>query len=550
MIPPSHSVSTAAVGQHNVVDVEPEPLYYVVVDGTAEVDSVLFGAALETRFGWKNLFDNLPPHPKDASYVYDPGHPFLLLKKAKNELGGAPVIVATPCGDGGHGHDAPWADYSNESPPDGRETWKTGANGEFDFTTSRGEYTCYGRHTAVWHSIKMVKSLLLHPATRRIQLEDGTQADSLLEYGANPLFARRTASFVQFSSHGWLSGMMSGEAMSSWSGASPAPARDPFFRYWLTLGKIQHLTFRGPLWVVLAQCSTVNSSCWAMWARMMAGSAPVVRGILGYEEASPDAYIARGIANTFMEQLAAGKTFLDAWKVANRHGGPSALPWAAVVHRDAVDDKMKDFRAFTALTARPPSDLASPASYRGYLRSIPDGEDVYDRPPPFTLALWFEPPSQAGQPAPPRMPVNAQTLGDYESRLFKDGRWQIVVCRTVEVAGAPVPKREAILSLKITMIHIRPSYSSHAPFSPLFDVAVDALSAGGRTSVTPKLAANVLSVTAPDATTMLEVNLRCDREPTSVPPLECDHSYLWWRVSLTTESGTYDHDFRTQGLLC
>ena len=55
----------------------------------------------------------------------------------------------------------------------------------------------------------------------------------------------------------------------------------------------------GPVWVILAQCSTLNAVCWPSWAKVLMNSDPNVRGILGYEEVAPGASASAAIPRSW-----------------------------------------------------------------------------------------------------------------------------------------------------------------------------------------------------------------------------------------------------------
>jgi hypothetical protein len=357
----------------------------------------------------------------------------------------------------------------------------------------------------------------------------------------------RKASLVYVSSHGWLGGFMSGNGMMSNPTVQPEAARGEYYsmRRWFLVGRESTMNFQGPLWVVLGQCSTLNSATWAHWAKMMAGGSPVVRGILGYEEVAPGPYRAAYIAQKFFKELEAGKNFLAAWKSANVTSGSGSEPWAAIVHVEALEDKMQDFRAFPALTAHAPTDLSSPASYRGFLRSIPDGEEIRDVAPPFDFTLWNLP--RATEPDGPRKAVTPDHLAGWRAQLQPGQSWDMVI--------APSPDQpDHIVSAVVEMIHIRPTYTNQIPIAALFDVIVASTSpAAPDDAIRQTTAHNKLTVTCPQATQVLTIHMgiSATRIVYTVPHLESGHSYVWWRVTLVTANGaTLHHDFRMQGLLC
>jgi len=356
----------------------------------------------------------------------------------------------------------------------------------------------------------------------------------------------RKASLVYVSSHGWLGGFMAGEAMLPNPTVQPESARGPYYSYrrWFLVGRESTMNFQGPLWVVLGQCSTLNSATWAMWAKMMAGGSPVVRGILGYEEVAPGPFRSAYIAQKFFKELEAGKTFLAAWKAANVTAGTDAEPWAAIVHAEALGDTMKDFRAFPALTANAPSDLSTPASYRGFLRSIPDGEEIRDVAPPFNLTLWYLAPAE--DPERPRGAVTPDHLAAWRAQLQPGQSWDMVL--------TPADGHDDdIVSATVEMIHIRPTYTEQIAIAGLFDVLVaTSVPSPPEGGLQQAAAHNKLTVTCPAGTRVLTIRMgiSATRNVYAVPGIHSSHSYVWWRVTLVTTAGTLHHDFRMQGLLC
>ena len=61
------------------------------------------------------------------------------------------------------------------------------------------------------------------------------------------------------------------------------------------------------------------------------------------------------------------------------------IKWAALVHKNAVDDRLGEWREFVDPEDTTTDDTTS--NYRGYLSGLKDGVDVYDKQPPFELVL-------------------------------------------------------------------------------------------------------------------------------------------------------------------
>ncbi len=546
MAPPPRSVSPGDPSTPNQVNVDPPPLYYLVIDGTEELDSGTFGKEIQERFKWKNLVGELDVDPADKTRLVDATHPFLLVRKCMDATGTTPIPVVTPAGTSGLGQDTAWARYTNDDPVLENSSCETGSDGELTWTSDDGDFVTMGRHTACEQATRFVPTLLLRPRLVRKDFADASHwvfADM-----DEPDQEARKASLVYVSSHGWLGGFMAPNEMLPNPTVQPAAAQREYgsARRWFLVGRESTMNFQGPLWVVLGQCSTLNSATWAHWAKMMAGGSPVVRGILGYEEVAPVAYRAAYITQKFFKELEAGKSFLAAWKSANVTTGSGSEPWAAIVHTEALEDKMQDFRAFPALTAHAPTDLSSPASYRGFLRSIPDGEEIRDVPPPFEFTLWNLP--NAAEPDGPRKAVTPDHLAGWRAQLQPGQSWDMVI------APAASDPPDTIVSAVVEMIHIRPTYTEQIPIAALFDVIVASTSpAVADDAIRQTAALNKLTVTCPAGTQVLTIHLgiSAGRIVYTVPHVMAFHTYVWWRVTLVTANGgTLNHDFRMQGLLC
>jgi hypothetical protein len=491
--------------------------YYAVLDGTSEVDSVAFANNLtpKKKFGgWRNLLDFLAPDAKDDKQLVDGDHKFLpILKldsKAKPSKDGVAVIC--PGGIEGHGVHDPWKGYDGGA----KRTWPRPP-------LSLGiKMDTFGRHTAAEESAAFVNDFILDPAVQVDSAGVATiNSGKALKKDAQ-LFR---ASLLYLSSHGWLGGFMKGEGLQEWTDAAPTEAQKgyvPFHSYFM-IGRAdaQGKKFIGPTWIVLAQCSTVNSATWAMWARVMARSNPPVRGILGYEEASPAAGASIGIANAFFDSLRAKKDFLTSWKAAN--GGQH---WAAIVHKDAHKDTLVSFPD----TPLPASSLTD---YIGYLPSIPKGQAVSDPPPAFDVKLMRV--ARKGKPNQAFIDITPDTLDEVQSLISGGGTYVV-----------RVTAKSAITEASIQWIHIRPTYSMQFKPAALFASGTSP-TAGVTVDMTGKKKI-VATAAAPGVTTM-EIWLEAQPQAKlDASGMEAHHSYLW--ITAATKGGvTATHEFKTLGLL-
>lgn len=88
-------------------------------------------------------------------------------------------------------------------------------------------------------------------------------------------------------------------------------------------------------YVILSSCRPLaGKPQQALWARAMRGKRPL-HGILGYRGSSPAAGYTTPINKRFVEALATGQTFLNAWKTAHRGLRKN---WAVLIHKEALKD--------------------------------------------------------------------------------------------------------------------------------------------------------------------------------------------------------------------
>jgi hypothetical protein len=494
--------------------VAPSFLYYALVDGTSEVDSVAFARNLAPKKGfggWRNLLDFIDPSPFDPAQLVDGAHIYLPIFRLDDNARSARdgVAVVCPGGHAGLGKDEMWTNYD----PAPREWLIRPTSLGLTRTTS-------GRHTAAEESAEAMEAFILQPSVQ----VDEVGVGSIL--AGKSLHANATvfrASFLYLSSHGWLGGFMKGNELDAYPAAKPDQAKGKYvpFHSYFQIGRVDSSgeAFRGPTWIVLAQCSTVNTATWAMWARVMARSSPPVRGILGYEESSPEAGAASGIAHSFFAALRAKKDFLSAWRSAN-----AGQLWAALVHKEAHKDTLVSFPT----ASLPPSTLAD---YIGYVPSIPKGQVIEDPAPPFKVQLFRV--RHKGLADESLVEVRPDTLDEGQSML-EGGGWYVVRL------SATNPFSEA----SIRWVHIRVTYREQfAPArlftgasTPAAGVTVDLK---GPQAITAKMQ---------KAVTSLEITLQAQTAAKlQSAGLEAHHSYLW--IAAATKSPLQSHDFKTIGLL-
>jgi hypothetical protein len=498
----------------------PEPLYYVVIDGTEDSDSVAFGQQIEQVKGWKNLCTEHLERDKGKGFRrVDPAHNYLSIPISSG------IAVVAPNGRNGLGIDDFWQHYAGEpgqtppEEPDGTKVWNDLPN---------VSYTTKGRRTAVEKSADFMSRFILRPG-----LDAAITGKGYVKYlsdvnrDAGPGGPILAASILYVSSHGWLGGFMRGGVVLQAPGFTP-PEVVPAFsqaRPYFLIGRADKsgARFEGPKWIILGQCSTVNPATWASWARVFMRSTPPVRGILAYAESAPDA--AGGVAkvNTLFQQLRAGATFLEAWKAAN-----SSLKWAAVVHKDAIGDTLTGWQSQKPLSGF--SIEKGKSTYMGY--ESPDlvqGAPVEDTPQEFGFKL------ERNLGARGWMEVAPDTLAYKMARIEGDANY-----RTTLTA----PRAETIVSATLTLVHVRPNFPTQIAYDKVFKAPTVEGSAGTATA-----SGTVLTLTATGGPKSVVIDLdSLSKSAVAASGMTTDHSYLWFRISLTTSAGTYKHDFTTQGL--
>jgi hypothetical protein len=479
----------------------PPPLYYLCIDGTEAQDAATFGALLEQR-GWKNLATTyLKPAKDDPSRLLDPAHDFLPIPLV--EAKGRRIAVVAPGGRDGKGLDSFWRRYPHH------------ANGW-------GDTTVVGRYAAAELSCQFTSKLILRPQVHTHQLEperlDRHLADEALPYDSRHAPA---AKILYVSSHGYQSGVMRGDTLQE--GPAVPPTTRLRYRPNNALFSVARACadgkgFQGPEWIVLAQCSTVNASTWVSWARILARSSPGVRGILAYEDSSPLAEPARRVAEQFFGYLTQGLPFLLSWSLAN----PSKR-WAAIVHKDAVEDKLTEFAQFRPLAGV--SSTGHSPNYYGYL-STSGRQPILETNPPFRLVLENQKGSDFHEirPEDPDSPVG---------RFVQGTSYRLTV---------HAPEGDPLREVTLTVINIRASFDPQIAWDRLFEGFATDPSARieGQSSTTLTIR---MAETAREA---IALKLRA-RDPLSAG-LDQEHSFLWFRIYIRTRSDALVYDFRNVGL--
>jgi hypothetical protein len=475
------------------------PLRYLAIDGTHEQDSVAFGRELE-KAGWKNLLAGalreLPPVGREPPRLEDPAHPYLPVYRSDGETAGPPVEVVCPSGLDGVGQDSVWSGY--------RGTYRTRTGRQVTDILAAAEQSA-----AFAGELFLRPAIQYSPTLRRYHLADPSVAGSRPPEAADLLYV---------SSHGWLGGFFRGNDVEVPIGGASIHAVSAYFTVGRAAG--QGLGLSGPRWLVLAQCSTLNSATWTLWAKILAKSTPHVRGILAYEESAPGHVPSSALARKFVDGLRAGGSFLQTWIAVN---DSYRRKWAAIVHEKARSDRLRDFSSFKPFTSVQTTSTSGP--YLGFLSSTRQGTRILDVPPPFDLQVEVNP---HGSWEVVR-PENLDTTSRIRRRLG---------CRLTVKA----PAAEALKSVELEAIHIRPTYPKQYKWDDIF--------AG--TLLTPGLISRYpgkkLRVELPRPPA--DVQLQCLAGPLDLPGMEAHHSYFWFRAVVELQSGrTLRYDFKTNGLL-
>lgn len=501
----------------------PSFFYYAMIDGTSAVDSIAFGKDLDAKggsTGWRNLLDLLDADPADPTRQVDPSHLFLPIYKLKRSgsaaVGDAKGIsVICPGGLNGEGVDEMWQNYAGGAP--------------IPFPLLRGRRSLMlGRHAAAELSAAFVSSFMVNPV---VEIDGKKKHIASTEASTKGTLFR--ASLLYLSSHGWLGGYARGDQLQPYPEALPAPPAvpvpgltdDPRKEYvpaaaYFVIGKLDvgGKAFAGPEWIILAQCSTLNNTTWAMWARVMARSNPQVRGVLGYEESSPDANASIAIADAFFNKLKAKMTFYEAWKAAN-----PGQNWAALVHEDAMGDTLPTWATKKALGSKEIS------SYLGSASRAPKQVKVVDPTPPYGVRVFISFKDKEHEITPDVL--------DSVAVLLPDASY------TVELT--PPPGGE-ITQVKIQWIHIRDTFKQYN-LNKIFN-GRSVTGAGVKTSTkNPKIL--VVDYPTPQKSAVKITFFAQDEEGLSESGLEAHHSYLWPRIHMTgTGLADVQFDVKTRGI--
>lgn len=535
--------------------IAPFQRYYMCIDGTGAQDSVEYGRLLQETFGWRNLLSEfLKPDPGGEPRLIDPNHPFLPVCTFRAGKG-KPIAIVSPGGRDSQGLDLFWQTYKGETDDEKAN------QGLHKFDVEPGvTIETVGRQTAAAKSALFMRDLILSPAIEKVTDDQGRPAAQIkgdLPGNRKPSEPDVPAELLIVSSHGWLGGYMHGDGLLKSPTAEPDKAKDsfntPFVYFLVGLAVAEGKVFVGPKWLVLAQCSTINTATWLSWAKLMVGGIPPVRGILGYEEVSPGVTGSIAIARTFFDRLKAGQSMLKAWRAANKNE-----KWAAIVHKQALGDTMTEWDKLDAEHPITQLDLAEKkTSYLAFGASVERGKDppddgkglidipardVLNVPPPFDLKVETSTP-----PVQPFKEVTESTLNRAHAHIFEGTH--------VRTTITP-PPNTTIASATIRWVHMRETHTVQPRVDQIYQSFTPVPEGSLRLTVSTKDPRTpntvVVEPTAGPVDKMVILWIAQTEAVLERSGMELTHSLIWPLVTINIIGGdkpSLTFPFSTRGLL-
>jgi len=272
-------------------------LFYIGIDGTNAIDTVVWGHLWNAKFGWKNLLWQLDKDPADGQRRIDKAHALLpiLRQQFKHNGNDFADTCIMPEGKDGKGVDSKWT--SSTDPKLNVVDMNTG--------------------------LQFMRTFILNPSADKA-------TSSLNDSGKGV-----SASVVFISSHGSQLGDMFGETSYHTTGVD--------YLFSLTEAAVSGKTFAAPDWVLLSNCFTLIDLTFNDWLILMQGAKPL-RGAIGFQKICPLAEPSARIFSTFIDRLEKGKTLLDAWSGACAAHG-IAKRWVLLCHENAKGDTIADWNA-------------------------------------------------------------------------------------------------------------------------------------------------------------------------------------------------------------
>ncbi len=387
--------------------------FYVGMDGTGTIDTLAWGQLWHATFGWSNLLLELSKDPLDADHRVDSAHPKLPIRRLVRQQGSTGTTYADTCLLP-EGVDKPVKGVFKGSGTD--KLWP-GAD-------------ALGNLAEMNAACKFTQTFILNP-----RVDAATSA--LTDVGS----AGAVASVVFISSHGFSGGDMFGDSRF-------LAGNEFIFEMSKAVAAGQ---FSGPDWLLLSNCSTLSLIAQPDWVKLMTGPTPL-RGIVGFQNTCPGPDESVDIFSRMIQELANGKTFLQAWRLAVKSKTNKDF-WVVLCHENAKGDTIADLNAGT-VTAIPAAGSKVLAFEEAHLTGV----QVTDPPDPFD-AFWSK---GATAVNPANRSANKLSAGDD-------------VTITVRL---PSPARDPLLptqfpdksAVSITLIYIRPNYEQDVDVNALFSV--------------------------------------------------------------------------------
>jgi hypothetical protein len=438
---------------------------YVGIDVTKALDTVAWGHLWNATFGWQNLVWNLDKDPADTTKQtrVDKAHSKMPIKRLVRTHGGNTFAdtCIMPEGVDGSGTDATFTAAD-----------MTGA-------------------------LNFMHTFILAPGADKAASELNDTATGV------------GADVVMLSSHGLFSGDMFGTG-------------DPFQNLFEP-SKVASLSrqFAGPGWLILSNCSTLNSATHGDWLKLMSGPTPL-RGIVGFQHGCPLESGSVDFLALFINKLALGKTFVNAWKEAVS-AIVSPNNWIVVCHRDAKDDTIADWNdnSLTAIAPGAPVLLFDNTN---------TGTTITPQPDPFD-AFW----SKGGTR------ITLSNRRDPANRL-KAGDTVVITVQPPASAAPPAATFTAGTAIAITLIYIRPDYNQAIDVTKMFTV-VGQTGAGAPTTAKlnsqgPGTSDDSWKLTVTGTPTEVTLTLKC----VDLTTLHDTGMELKLRVDISTQAFTFDRN--------
>ncbi len=309
-----------------------KPLFYLGIDGTNSIDTVVWGHLWNARFGWKNLLWELDKDAADKQRRIDSAHPLLpILREIYNRGGNifADTLIM-PEGTKGKGVDPKWPSQTDRTL----------------------------NVAAMNQGVNFMRTFILSP---------GVDSKKLNDTGTGVV-----ANIVFVSSHGTVVGDMFGETSYKLTNVD--------LTFSVTEAAILGKKFAGPDWLILSNCYTVTDNTQNDWMTLMSGPRPL-RGILGFQNVCPFPEPSADIFARFITHLEKGKTLVQSFREACTAFGVRNN-WAVLCHENAAGDIITDWN----VGSLKPLNTA-PAVFKMFNEATPAGVVVTFRNDPFE-AFW------------------------------------------------------------------------------------------------------------------------------------------------------------------